>query len=103
MRKPLLAMIGFSAACLSATGVMADESYRGRDFIGGNGLPSVTPWGDTYVGAASAATIPGNGTFFYIKNVQPTRFAPSPRVRTVTAATSDCAWEMGVCVIRRER
>lgn len=103
MRKPLLAMIGFSAACLSATGVMADESYRGRDFIGGNGLPSVTPWGDTYVGAASSATIPGNGTFFYIKNVQPARYAPSPRVRTVTATTSDCAWEMGVCVIRRDR
>ena len=66
-------------------------------------MKAVTPWGDTYVGAASSATIPGNGTFFYIKNVQPARYAPSPRVRTVTATTSDCAWEMGVCVIRRDR
>lgn len=103
MRKPMLAIAAFSAFVLPATTLLAGETHAGRDFIGANGLPSVTPWGDSFVGAASAATIPGNGTFIYIKNVQPSRYAPAPRVRTVTAATSDCAWEMGVCVIRRER
>ena len=81
----------------------AQEELERACSLGRRDMAACTPWGDTYVGAASSATIPGNGTFFYIKNVQPARYAPSPRVRTVTATTTDCAWEMGVCVIRRDR
>ena len=102
MRTAFAAMLAIPLA-LSAPVAFSGE-YHG--FAGGNGLPSVTPWGDTYAGAVSTVTLRGSGTFFHVKGAaattgHATANPPAPRIRSVSAVTSDCAWEAGVCVIRR--
>lgn len=96
---------GFSALAAIPLLFCAETAFSGEfhGFAGANGLPSVTPWGDTYAGSISTVTLPGNGTFFHVKKTAPAvKEASASRIRTVSAATSDCAWEAGVCVIRRK-
>ncbi|MDP9631841.1 UNVERIFIED_ORG: hypothetical protein J2W85_003920 [Ensifer adhaerens] len=90
------------------------DSYGGErlDIYGGDGFPDTIGSIGTYAGGISAYRDPGNGIYFsqqgnysYYDDGQ---FAPPPQVKRAKIIvvspkmlTRACAWEHGVCVIRR--
>lgn len=85
-----------------------------RGFYGGDDFPDYIPGIGTYAGGISAFRVPGNGIYFNrdrndrYRYVDDAEFAPQPRrkgpkIITVSPKTMNraCAYEHGVCVIRR--
>ena len=107
---------GFAAPAAMADGFAPHRTFHHHrhDQVGGNGLPSYVRGVGTFAGGISAVRFRGNGIYFYSQNgiasALPEPEAPKVKIISVGenetrayGATSACAYEHGVCVIRGTR